>query len=76
MPRARQEAAIPFLAGFHRVSSLTFPQPQGVCGGVGWRASWPPGGDLAAGLAASAAAGIGWLFRPCWARRWAAWASS
>ena len=39
---ARQEAAIPFLAGFHRVSSLTFPQPQGVRGGVGWGGG-PPG---------------------------------
>ena len=52
---ARQEAAIPSLAGFHRVSSLSFPQPRGVWDGV--EASWPPGGDLAAGLAASAAAG-------------------
>lgn len=42
MPWARQEAAIPFLARFHRVSSLTFPQPQGVRGGVGWGGG-PPG---------------------------------
>ena len=32
---ARQEAAIPSLAGFHRVSSLSFPQPRGVWIGVG-----------------------------------------
>ena len=42
---ARQEAAIPSLAGFHRVSSLSFPQPPGVWIGVG--GVWAPGGDLA-----------------------------
>ena len=31
---ARQEAAIPSLSGFHQVSSLSFPQPRGVWGGV------------------------------------------
>ena len=36
---ARQEAAIPSLAGFHRISSLSFPQPRSVWGG-GLLASW------------------------------------